>query len=241
MTSASSWERVRRVRTHEQVLSQIESKILDGQLRPGERLPSERDLVEALGVSRTSVREALRMLEALGIIDSHTGSGRGAGSTVTGHSTAALGNLLRLHMALTQIGLADLVETRCQLERNAASGAASHATADDIGHLRSLIENMRADGVQEEQFNELDTEFHVSIARSSRNALAADLMQALRDAVKSEMTAAFDRLPNWHTAANNLIEEHERIVEAIERGDNSRAGELVHEHITTFYNDQLRG
>lgn len=54
------------------------------------------------------------------------------------------------------------------------------------------------------------------------------------------MTAAFDRLSNWHTAANSLIEEHEHIVEAIERGDGNRAGELVHEHITTFYNDQLR-
>ena len=240
MTSASSWERVRPVRTHEQVLAQIQAKILGGELRAGEKLPSERELVEALGVSRTSVREALRVLEALGIIDANTGSGKDAGSIVTGRSTAALGNLLRLHMAVTRIDLSDLIEIRCQLEQNAAAGAAVQATGDEVAHLRALIANMRADDVEEEQFNELDTEFHVSIARASRNVLAADLMQALRDAVKSEMTAAFDRLPDWQLVTSTLIEEHERITDAIEQGEGDRAGVLVHQHITGFYNDQLR-
>lgn len=240
MTSASSWERVRPVRTHEQVLAQIQTKILGGELRAGEKLPSERELVEALGVSRTSVREALRILEALGIVDAHTGSGRDAGSVVTGRSTAALGNLLRLHMAVTQIDLADLVEIRCQLEQNAAASAAAHATDEEIAHLRELIESMRTENVEEEQFNELDTEFHVSIARSSRNTLAADLMQALRDAVQSEMTAAFDRLPDWQLVTSSLIAEHEDIVDAIENGDGDHASSLIYEHITGFYNDQLR-
>lgn len=240
MTSASSWERVRPVRTHEQVLAQIQTKILGGELRAGEKLPSERELVEALGVSRTSVREALRILEALGIIDAHTGSGRDAGSVVTGRSTAALGNLLRLHMAVTQIDLADLVEIRCQLEQNAAASAATHATGEEIAHLRELIESMRTENLEEEQFNELDTEFHVNIARSSRNTLAADLMQALREAVKSEMTAAFDRLPDWQLVTSSLIAEHEHIIDAIENGDADRASSLVYEHITGFYNDQLR-
>lgn len=70
--------------------------------------------------------------------------------------------------------------------------------------------------------------------------LAADLMQALRDAVKSEMTAAFDRLPDWQLVTSTLIEEHDRITDAIEKGEGDRAGALVHEHITGFYNDQLR-
>lgn len=240
MTSASSQGPVRRLRTHEQILAQLEEKILAGQLRPGEKLPSERDLVETLEVSRTSVREALRVLEALGILDSHTGSGDNAGSTITGRSTAALGNLLRLHMALTQISLADLVEIRSQLEHNAAAGAATHATNDDVAHLQALITSMRADDLEEEHFNELDTEFHVHIARSSRNVLAADLMQALRDAVKSEMTTAFDRLPNWHTVVDSLTDEHQRIVDAIAAGDEAQAAHLMQEHIMNFYNDQLR-
>lgn len=240
MTSASNWEPVRRIRTHEQVLAQIEAKIIDGQLRPGEKLPSERELVEVLGVSRNSVREALRSLEALGIIDSHTGSGRDAGSTVTGRSTAALSNLLRLHVALAQISLADLVEIRVQLERNAASSAALHASAADLDRLQGLIDSMRAADLPYEQFNELDTEFHVTIARSSQNALSADLMQALRDAVKSEMTAVFDGLSDRRAVASALVTEHQRIVDAIKAGDGTLAADLVAGHITNFYNEQLR-
>lgn len=239
MTTESSWQPVRKVRTHEQVLEQIEAKILDGELHAGARLPSERELVEALGVSRNSVREALRALEAMGIIDANTGSGRDSGSIVTGRSTAALSNLLRLHMALAQISLADLVEIRVQLERNAASSAATQCAAEDIEHLRSLLEAMRAEDLDYERFNELDTEFHVSIAQVSRNALAADLMQALRDAVKSEMTAVFTGLVDWRAVSRGLVLEHERIVSAIEQGDGKAAADLVDDHITKFYNDQV--
>src|SRR5258708_273861 len=117
MTGEADWEPVRRVRAPEQGLAQIEQKILDGRPRPGQKLPSERELVTVLGVSRTSIREALRALEAMGVIEARTGSGRDAGSVIAGQSTAAITNLLRLHIALAQISLADLVETRVQLER----------------------------------------------------------------------------------------------------------------------------
>ncbi|ASR39711.1 hypothetical protein BAY61_27470 [Prauserella marina] len=240
MTSESSWEPVRKVRTHEQVLAQIEQRILDGRLRVGEKLPSERELVEALGVSRTSVREALRALEAMGIIEANVGSGRDAGSIVAGRSTAALSNLLRLHMALAQTSITDLVEIRVQLERNAASMAAERRTANDIAYLRSLIESMRVEKLEYQEFNELDTEFHVSIARTSRNALASDLMQALRDAVKSEMTVVFERLPDWPSVAAKLVGEHEDILRAIEKGDGTAAADLVDAHINGFYNERLR-
>ncbi|MEV6899559.1 FadR/GntR family transcriptional regulator [Amycolatopsis sp. NPDC051372] len=239
MTTEAAWEPVRRVRMHEQVLAQIEEKILDGSLRAGEKLPSERELVSALGVSRTSVREALRALEAMGIIEARTGSGADAGSVVTARSTPALTNLLRLHLALARISLADLVETRVQLERNAARGAASTRTPEDVARLAELVEGMRAADQEYQQFNALDTEFHVTIARISGNALATDLMQALRGAVESEMAAAFARLPDWRAVAADLVTEHEEILRAIEAGDGDRAAELVADHITRFYTDRV--
>jgi DNA-binding FadR family transcriptional regulator len=239
MSGEPAWEPVRRVRTHEQVLAQIEQKILDRTLRAGEKLPSERELVTALGVSRTSVREALRALEAMGIIEAATGSGRDAGSIVTGRSTPALTNLLRLHLALAQISLADLVETRVQLERNAARSAASTRTAEDIQRLSALLTDMRASGQEYQRFNALDTEFHISIARISGNALATDLMQALRGAVESEMAATFARLPDWRAVADALVTEHEGILRAIEKQDGDTAADLVAEHITRFYQDRL--
>lgn len=239
MTGDPAWEPVRRVRTHEQVLAQIEQKILDGTIRAGEKLPSERDLMAALGVSRTSVREALRALEAMGIIESRVGSGRDSGSVVTGQSTTALTNLLRLHLALTQTSLADLVETRVALERTAARGAASAHTDADLERLTGLLAAMRSTELEYPQFNALDTEFHVSIARISGNALSANLMQALRGAVESEMTAVFTRLPEWRTVADALTNEHEGILRAIEKGDGDAAAELVTCHIERFYTDQI--
>ncbi|HSZ38647.1 MAG TPA: FadR/GntR family transcriptional regulator [Trebonia sp.] len=240
MTEAA-WQPVRKVRTHEQVLAQIERKILDGELRVGERLPSERELAEALGVSRASIREALRALEVMGIIESHIGSGPESGSFVSGRSNEALGNLLRLHMALAQISLADLVDIRCQLEQNNARRAAVRRTDEDLRHLESLIDSMRAPGLRYEDFNELDTEFHVSVARASKNALASDLMQALRDAVKHKMTAAFASLPDWRAATDKLILEHDELLRLIRERDADGAASRIGDHIEGFYQHQVMG
>jgi GntR family transcriptional regulator, transcriptional repressor for pyruvate dehydrogenase complex len=240
MTEAA-WQPVRRVRTHEQVLAQIERKILDGELRVGERLPSERELAEALGVSRASIREALRALEVMGIIESHIGSGPESGSFVSGRSNEALGNLLRLHMALSQISLADLVDIRSQLEQVNARRAAARRTEDDLRHMEALIHSMRAASLRYEEFNELDTEFHVTVARASKNALATDLMQALRDAVKHKMTAVFADLADWRAEAGKLIAEHEKIVHALRQHDPEAAAAAIGEHIEGFYRDQFPG
>ncbi|AXK37196.1 FadR family transcriptional regulator [Streptomyces armeniacus] len=217
------------------MLTQIQEKILDGRLRVGDRLPSERDLVEALGVSRNSVREALRVLESMGIVDAHVGSGRDAGSTVAGRSTDALGNLLRLHMALSQFRLGDLVDVRIELERLAVTRAAAEAGTDDLAQLHALTRAMAEPGMDHERFHELDAEFHIRLARASRNALAADLMQALRDAVKSEMIAAFGRVRDWDATVATLTSEHRAILAAVEAGQGEKAAALVTRHIRGFY------
>ncbi|MCQ8835867.1 FadR/GntR family transcriptional regulator [Streptomyces malaysiensis] len=235
MSADPEWRTVRRVRTHEQVLIQIQERILNGQLRIGDRLPSERELVQVLGVSRNSVREALRVLEAMGIIDAHTGSGRDAGSTVAGRSTDALSNLLRLHMALAQFRLGDLVDVRIELERLAVRQASAEADPAELTQLRSLTEAMTRPGLDHERFHELDSEFHIRLARASHNALAADLMQALRDAVKNEMLAAFARVHDWDAAVASLTAEHLAILTAVEAGQGDEAETLVARHIRAFY------
>lgn len=239
MSAESSWSLVRKVRTHEQVVEQIQNKILGGELTVGAKLPSERELVDALGVSRSSVREALRALEAMGIIDAQGGSGRDSGSVISGRSTEALGTLLRLHVALAGIAVEDLIDVRVQLERHAAAGAAVHHSAEDVARLRTLIDAMQPSRVSSAEFNELDTEFHVSIARSSGNGLAATLMQALRDAVKSEMVRAFTSVDDWRSIGDRLVAEHYGIIDAIEAGREAEAADLVEAHIRTFYRDQV--
>jgi GntR family transcriptional regulator, transcriptional repressor for pyruvate dehydrogenase complex len=229
------WHPVRRVRTHEHVLAQIADRILDGRLEVGDRLPSERELVAALGVSRGSVREALRILESMGIIEANVGSGRDAGSTVSGRPSEALSNLLRLHMALSRFQLVDLVEVRIQLERAAAARAALVAEPSDITRLNEIVDEMSRGDLEHARFHELDTEFHVTIAHVSGNALSADLMQALRGAVRVHMETAFEAIDDWDGMVRSLSEEHRQIAAAIDAHDGSRAADLVAEHIAHFY------
>jgi GntR family transcriptional regulator, transcriptional repressor for pyruvate dehydrogenase complex len=236
--SEKAWEPVRRARTHELVLAQMEQKILDGDLRVGEKLPSERELAGALGVSRASIREALRALEVMGIVESR-GAGPESGSFVSGRSSQALGNLLRLYMAVSQVSLSDLVDIRSQLEQGNARRAADRRTEEDLRHLKSLVFGMRAPSLKYEEFNELETEFHVSIARASKNALAGELMQALRDAVKHRMVAVFAGLDDWSAAAEQLIAEHENLLDAIERNEPDVATRVVARHIEWFYQVHL--
>lgn len=98
---------------------------------------------------------------------------------------------------------------------------------------------MRSADLEYRQFNALDTEFHLSIARISGNALAADLMRALRGAVESRMADVFARLPDWRAVAAALVNEHEAVLRAIEKGNGDMAAALVAEHIRRFCQDQV--
>src|SRR2546428_371248 len=88
---------VRKLRTHEEVVAQIEGYIIDGRLRPGDRLPGERQLAEDFSVSRASIREALRVLESMHVLRIRTGTGADAGAVVTDQAGSAMSSLLRLN------------------------------------------------------------------------------------------------------------------------------------------------
>lgn len=238
-TAEAGWQPVRRLRTHEHVLAQIEQQILDGRLSAGDRLPGERELADYLGVSRAGVREALRVLEALGVLSAGVGSGPGSGSVVRGEGSEALATLLRLHLALSRFTQSEVMEVRVQLERWSVSQAAVHATPGDVSQLRGAVLAMRQPDIGYEQFNELDTGFHVSIAEMSGNALLGTLMRALRDAVRREMLLVFESLSDWRAVADRVAGQHQEIVDAIEARDSERAAGLVDAHITMFYSGSL--
>ena len=234
---SASWRPVARLRTHEQVLAQIEEQVVEGSLRPGDRLPGERQLAEALGVSRAAVREALRVLESMGVIAAGTGSGPAAGSIIVGNGSPALGNVLRLHLALASFSQRELVEVRIQLEAWAAHEAADRASEADLAPLRELVKKMRSPALPYATFNELDSEFHVTIASITGNSLLRLLMQALRDAIRREMVAVFETLPDSAPVVKRLCKQHEAILAALAAHDSSRASRLVREHIRRFYTE----
>ncbi|MGW7467582.1 FadR/GntR family transcriptional regulator [Streptomyces xantholiticus] len=234
--STAAWEPVPRSRTFELVLARIEEQILAGNLGVGDRLPPERELVELLGVSRAAVREALRVLEAQGVLRSRVGTGPASGSVIAAMPSEGLTQLLRLHMALANFPLADVVEARATLERSSARLAAGRATADDLARMHTPLARMD-EALPREEFNDCDTDFHVAIAEAGGNRLMADMTIAVRNAVRHTLLTAFHKLSDWEAVAVRLRAEHHAIYDAIAARDAERAGDLVESHIRGFHRD----
>ena len=228
------FQAVEQRRTFEQILLQIEEAIISGGLKPGDRLPPERDLAQTFGVSRASVREALRVLEMFGVIVARRGTGPDAGSIVATSAQSGLESALRLHVGLLRIPTKDMVEIRAVLEQQAALKAAERADDKMTVRLHEIVDGMRtATAISE--FNELDTEFHVELARVSGNALLPVLMEALRGTMRLAMLEGFERLADWRAERDHLVGEHERMIGYIEAGDAAAAGAAMQSHVMRFY------
>lgn len=116
----AQWKPLARMRAHEQVMAEIENRLMAGRLKVGDRLPPERQFAEILGVGRGAVREALRILEAVGIVEASTGSGPSAGSVIVKDGVAGMAMVLRLHLQAASFRREDMVEARSLIERLAA-------------------------------------------------------------------------------------------------------------------------
>lgn len=241
MAQPAAWEPVARSRTFELVLGRIEEQILAGNLHVGDRLPPERELVELLGVSRAAVREALRVLEAQGVLRPRVGTGPASGSVIAALPSEGLSQLLRLHIALASFAHDDVAEARATLERSSARLAAERATRADLARMREPLLRMDEQGLAPEEFNDFDTGFHVAVAEAGGNRLVADMTIAVRNAVRHTLLSAFQRLPDWEAVANRLRAEHHGVYDAIAAGDGERAGELVESHIRGFHEDVVQG
>lgn len=214
------------------VLDHLETAIRSGDLRAGDLLPAERDLAADLGVSRTAVREAIRALQAQGVISSEVGS-RG-GTRVTSKAGPALAKLLRLHVAVANYPVSDLTEVRIALERTAVKAACEQPSTVVLRQLRMALDAMTA-CVDPVVFNELDTEFHILLASTGKNALATELTIAVREALRAPILAAEQRLESWDEFRNSLQRQHERIYEAVRDRDTATAQAIVEAHIRTAY------
>lgn len=218
----------RKLRTFESVLAQIERRIADGGLTVGDRLPGERQLAEELQVGRSSVREALRVLETLGVVSSQVGRGPDAGAVLTSRPDTALTDLLRLHLGLASLELREVIDARLMIERWAAARAAS--TGADTSALAEALAGMDAAGSAEE-FVEHDTAFHCAIAEASGNRLIAAIMRSLRDSVRRYAVEAVEGLSDRSV----LEADHRRILAAISVGDSLEAAAAVTDHLSHAY------
>jgi GntR family transcriptional repressor for pyruvate dehydrogenase complex len=208
-----------------QVVSHVRGLIERGQLRPGDRLPAERDLATQVGVSRPTVRAGLRALAAMGVVQSRHGSGTYIPSGPPSLGTEALS----LHAALHGFTREEMYETRRILEVSAAGLAAERATPDDVATLAEEVAGMFATMDDPNLFLVHDINFHRAVAAASGNPIVASLV---------EMVSALYYEQRRETAARasdrdlrDAAEMHRKIYQAIRAHEPENARNAMHTHL----------
>lgn len=221
---------------YQQVAVQIRdwmgSAILRGELTTGDPLPTERELSESYGVSRASIREALRVLQAQGLV---TGSGSTTRTTVADGTSGALRDALGHLLLLQRVSLEDFVELRCVLEVAALRRAASSPDERQLDAARRALEEMTSPGVSVEAFDAADVRFHLSLTAASGNPAIQMVMLAIRGSIAEHLLEALRVVSDQQATFRRLNGEHKAILAAVASGDGDRAAALVQRHIESFY------
>lgn len=216
------------------VLAKVEGDLAAGRLRPGDRLAPERELAATLSVGRSSVREALRVLEVLGLIRTGTGSGPTSGAIIVAAPRGGLSTVLRLQVAATGFPVDDVVRTRLILEPAALETLAGIDERDTTA-AHDVLTAMDAVDLSAADFLALDAQLHLLLAEASGNVVVAAMMEGLRSAIESYVVAGASALDDWTATAERLRAEHRAIVAAVDAGDGPTARTLVHDHIARYY------
>ncbi|MFF5228548.1 FadR/GntR family transcriptional regulator [Dactylosporangium sp. NPDC000521] len=213
--SGAEFAKVERTSAAAGAVRAIQQMIVDGRLTPGQRLPAERELSELLGISRPTLRETIRALVGLNILESR----HGAGTFVAGLSTAALLEPMRFVMALNERTVEELFEARLLLEPALAALAARRATDEQVAAMRAAIGG--GDQV------EADVLLHRLIAGASGNALLAAMLESLSGLGRSSRSMTSGR-PGM---SERTAEDHEAIVAAVEQRDPDAARRAMAAHL----------
>ncbi|NHD15847.1 MULTISPECIES: FadR/GntR family transcriptional regulator [Actinopolyspora] len=222
-------------RAWERVLARIESDLLDGRLTPGQRIPGERALAGELNVGRSSVREAMRVLEALGVLRAQTGSGPEAGAIILTRPTGGMSALMRLQVAGRGFPVPDVVRTRVILETSSVSELAARTEPVDLSEVDGLLDAMDAPELSRQEFLVLDAQFHLALTRAAGNQVVTAMMSGLRDSIETYTGRIAAALDSWEDTANRLRAEHRAIAAAVRDGTADLAGERVAAHIRGYY------
>ena len=236
MTTSRSYQPLERRKVYEQIAEQLLGQIGRGQLRPGDPLPPERELTEAFGVGRSSIREALRMLESQGVITAASG-----GAFVVAEAANPLESSLRLLFTLDErTGMSDLFELRRILDCEAAALAADRRTEAHLAEMDAAGADMEASlakAGRSDDFIDADLRFHLAVAEATGNRLLLHSMHAVRDVVRRALLTVFV-IPG---SPEQAVVEHRAIQAAIAAGDSARARGQMLAHLARVQSDVEKG
>jgi GntR family transcriptional repressor for pyruvate dehydrogenase complex len=228
LSDKALFEPIARQKTYEIVAERLLGLISSRHLGPGDAVPAERELVELYGVGRSSIREALRMLESKGVIRS-----RGNGSFTVAEFGNTLNNSLDFLLSVDEADYGELFEVRRILEGEAAALAASRRRDEDVVEMAAEIAAMEEGLGSEEGFITADLRFHLTIAKASGNRLIAHLMDAIRSLLQRSLSSAY-HIPGSPEGAVVL---HRLILEAITAGRPEEARQRMQEHVSRVERD----
>lgn len=218
------------LRLYEQIVQQIEESVLKGALKPGDQLPPERELAQKFGVSRTAVREAVKVLREKGLVEAYSGRG----TFIKNETSQAIRQSLDLMIKIGQPdGSRHLVEVREILEPEIAALAASRIEETHLTTMREAIAVMDRAKQDPDAFIEADLDFHLALAEAAANPLILSLIDSIVGLLREQRLRIFyvDGGPErgqFH---------HKRIFEAIERRDPEGAREAMRAHLKQVRED----
>lgn len=225
---------IKNTRVYEQVIEQIKDIIKKGELRCGDKLPPERDLGEKLNVSRTSIREALRVLEILGIIECRQGEGNFIKDNFEDSLLEPLSMTFMLHGSKTD----EILELRKMIEPETAALAAKNINDEQLQEIKELVYLLNSTE-NEEKSAEIDKKIHYKIVQASGNYLVSNMMFAVSSLVETYIEDVVTNMFQNEENKNTVKKQHENIVQAIEAHDSAGASIAMRKHLE-YTNDYMR-
>ena len=212
------------VHLYENVIEQIMELIKNNELKPGDKLPPERELAEKLSISRGSLRQAFRVLESKGLIKSKPGGGR----FVREIKNNTHNNTENIILSLEKSSILELLEAREMFEVKIAEITAQRAAPEDIESIEKALRKMnKEEGIQDDEKTESDTGFHLAIANASHNFVFINIIRLHLDLLKDTREKTW-KIPGRREEQQ---EEHQAIFKAIKEHNSKKAGEVMLKHL----------
>ncbi|MFZ5652011.1 MAG: FadR/GntR family transcriptional regulator [Bacillota bacterium] len=227
---------VKTKKIYEEIIDQVKALIADGTLSPGDRLIPERELAEKLKVGRSAVREAIRALGAMGIVEIKPGEG----TFITESNTNPFMDMLAYLLVAERDSVRELLELRKILEVEAAGLAAIRHTAEGLKSMEAHLEQMKIDIINGELGEQADMNFHFAVAEATQNSLLVKLMNTIADTMRSGLRTAREQIYRTPGNPERLLREHYEIFDQIKNSNPEAARRTMFEHLEKVEKAVLR-
>lgn len=217
---------IKNTKVYEQVMEQIKAMIVDGTLKKGDKLPTERELVEMLQVSRTSVREAMRAMEIIGLIECKQGGGNFVRDNFENNLFEPLSIMFMLEKGDTK----EIIELRKIIEVETVVLAADRITEEELESIGNIIEDLK-NSTNEESAVKIDKRFHYEIAKASKNSLIISILNAISSLIDAYIKNARTKILAEGDNKVLLSSQHEKVYIALKKHDSAEAAEAMRQHL----------